>query len=181
LEYGKAQNDPVWIARESHNLGICYVELGNALEADRLLSTALRFFTQLDFPAEVIRTNWTIARLTFIQGKPDEAMHRLRATVRDLTSEGILTDAALAAVHLAEMLDASERRREIPKLLDGVVQTFVDAGKLTGALGALASLKQATVQSGTPPALFSYVRKFIARAERQPELVFVPPASKQQV
>jgi hypothetical protein len=108
-------------------------------------------------------------------------MQRLREAIRDLTSEGILTDAALAAVHLAEMLDATDRRREIPMLLDGVVKTFIDAGKLSGALAALAYLKQAAVHSGTPPALFAYVRKFIARAERQPELVFVPPGSERPV
>jgi tetratricopeptide (TPR) repeat protein len=180
LAYGKAQNDPLWIARESHNLGICYVELASPQEAFRYLSTALRFFTELDFPAEVIRTNWTIARLTFLQGKPGEAIQRLRETIRALTSEGMLTDAALAAVHLAEMLDATDRRREIPKLLDGVVQTFIDAGKLTGALAALAYLKQTAIHTSAPPELFTYVRKFIARAERQPELVFLPPGSPER-
>jgi tetratricopeptide (TPR) repeat protein len=181
LRYGEAQNDALWIARESHNLGICYVELANAPEASRHLSTALRLFTDLNFPAEVTRTNWTIARLMFLQGNPGEAIHRLREAIRSLTSNGMLTDAALAAIHLAEMLDATDRRREIPKLLAGVVQTFIAAGKLSGALAALAYLKEAAVHSSVPPALFSYVRKFIARADRQPDLLFMPPGPEPPV
>ena len=89
--------------------------------------------------------------------------------------EGMLTDAALAAVHLAEMLHVTDRSREIPKILAGVVQTFIGAGKLSGALSALAYLKEASVAGIVTPAVFSYVRKFIARADQQPDLLFVPP------
>lgn len=181
LRYGKSQNDAVWIARESHNLGICYVELANAPEADLHLSTALRVFTELNFAAEVVRTNWTSARLTFLQGNPREAIRRLREVIRSLTREGMLTDAALAAVHLAEMLDATDCRSEIPKVLGDVVQTFIGAGKLTGALAALAYLKQAAADSSVPSSVFSYVRMFITRADRQPELLFVPPKPAQSV
>jgi hypothetical protein len=73
------------------------------------------------------------------------------------------------------MLHAMNRTREIPKLLAGVVQTFIDAGKLSGALAALAYLKEASTAGAVTPAVFSYVRQFIARADWQPELHFAPP------
>jgi tetratricopeptide (TPR) repeat protein len=175
LRHGEATNDRVWIARESRALGVCHVELMNAAEASRYLQASLRLYAAMNSALEVTRTQWAIARLTFLEGKPDEAVHRLRAVVGELTSEGMLTDAAIAAVHLAEMLHATNRTREIPKLLAGVVQTFIDAGKLSGALSALAYLKEASMAGSMTPATFSYVRQFIARAERQPALLFAPP------
>jgi AraC-like DNA-binding protein len=137
LQYGRAQNDEVWIARESIALGVCYVMLGNACEASQHLSTALRLFTKLQFPSEVIRTNWAISRLIFLQGNTAEAIRRLRDAISALTSEGMVSDAAIASIHLAEMLDATDRQREIPTLLAAAVHTFVVSGKRGEAVAAL--------------------------------------------
>jgi tetratricopeptide (TPR) repeat protein len=175
LHYGEETSDRVWIARETRALGVCHLELMNPAEASSHLHTSLRLFTEMDSAVEVTRTQWAIARLTFLQGNPDEAVRRLGGVVGELTNEGVLSEAALAAVHLAEMLHAMNRTREIPKLLAGVVQTFIDAGKLSGALAALAYLKEASTAGAVTPAVFSYVRQFIARADWQPELHFAPP------
>jgi tetratricopeptide (TPR) repeat protein len=175
LRYGEETSDKGWIAREARALGVCYIDLMNAAEASRHLYTSLRFCTGMGSAVEMTRTQWAIARLVFLQGKPEEAVRQLRGVVGDLTREGMLTDAALAAVHLAEMLHATDRTREIPKLLAGVVQTFVAAGMLSGALSALAYLKVASIAGIMTPAMFSHVHQFIARAERQPALPFVPP------
>jgi len=176
LRYGEGTNDNEWIAREARALGICHIESMNPTEARRNLSVSLRLFTEMRSAVEMTRTRWAIARLIFLEGNPDDAIHRLHIVVEELTSEGLLTDAALAAVHLAEMLHAIGRTREIPKLLGGVAQTFISAGKLNGALAALAYLKETSTAGTMTPAIFSYVRQFIARAERQPTLLFAPPS-----
>jgi tetratricopeptide (TPR) repeat protein len=181
LRHGEETGDQVWIAREARAIGVCHIELMNPAEASRHLHASLRLFTGMDSAIEVTRTQWAIARLAFLQGNADEAVRRLRAVVGELTSEGILTEAALAAVHLAEMLQAIDRTREVPRLLAGVVQTFIAAGKLSGALAALAYLKEASTAGMMTPAVFSYVRQFIARADRQPELLFVPPGAEPAV
>jgi hypothetical protein len=116
------------------------MELMNTSEASRHLQASLQLCIAMGSAVEVTLTQWAIARLTFLQGNRDEAIRRLRVVVGELTRQSMLTDAALAAVHLAEILHATDRTREIPKLLAGVVQTFVDAGMLTGALAALVSL-----------------------------------------
>jgi tetratricopeptide (TPR) repeat protein len=175
LRHGEETGDRVWIAREARALGVCHIELMNAADASRCLQMSIQLYAAMDSALEVTRTQWAIARLTFLQGNPDEAVRQLRLVVRELTSEGMLTDAAIAAVHLAEMLHATNRAREIPKLLAGVVQTFVAAGKLSGALAALAYLKEASQTGTMTQATCSYVRQFIARAERQPALLFAPP------
>ncbi|MEA2236275.1 MAG: hypothetical protein QOC81_999 [Thermoanaerobaculia bacterium] len=175
LHYGEGIDDHRWIALETRALGVCNIELMNAAEASSYLSTSLRLCTGLDSAVEVTLTQWAIARLTFLQGNPEDAIRRLRSVVGELTRQGMLTDGAIASVHLAEILHAVDRTREIPKLLAGVVQTFVAAGMLNGALSALAYLKEAATAGPITPAMFSYVRQFIARAERQPALLFAPP------
>jgi tetratricopeptide (TPR) repeat protein len=175
LRYGEEIDDQSWIALETRALGVCHLELMNIAQASSHLSTSLRLCTGMGSAVEVTLTQWAIARLTFLQGNPEEAVRRLRGVVGELTGQGMLTDAAIASVHLAEILHAIDRRREIPKLLAGVVQTFVAAGMLSGALSALAYLKETATTGTMTPAIFSYVRQFIARAERQPALRFAPP------
>jgi tetratricopeptide (TPR) repeat protein len=175
LRYGEETRDRAWIAREMRALGICHIELIDTVEASRHLQASLRLSIEMHSAVEVTRTQWAIARLTFLQGNPEDAVRRLRAVVGELIREGMLTDAALAAVHLAEMLHATNRSSEIPKILAGVVQTFIAAGKLSGALAALAYVKEVSTAGTMTPAVFSYVRKFIARADHQPGLLFVPP------
>lgn len=175
LRYGEEKRDTVWIARELLALGACYLELTRITEASRCLHEALRLFTNLQFAPEVTRVHWTIARLLFAEGHANEAIYRLRRTIQEFTGYEMLTDAAVVAVDLAEILQALDRTREIPKILSAVVKTFMDAGKLTSALTALAYLKDAAKSGMMTPHLVAYVRRFVIRAERQADILFVPP------
>jgi hypothetical protein len=56
-----------------------------------------------------------------------------------------------------------------------MVQTFAKAGKITGALMALAYLQDAAKMGRMTSKVAAHVRRFIGRAEHQPELLFVPP------
>lgn len=175
LRYGEEKGDLLWIARASQAAGGCYLELDRKAESGRYLHEALRLFMDLDFGPEVTRTRWTIARLIFAEGNTSQAIHRLRTTIAEFTEYEMLTDAAVVAVDLAEILHATGRLREIPKILSNVVQTFMVAGKLTSALAALAYLKEAATTGTMTPQLVAYVRRFVLRAEREPELPFSPP------
>lgn len=173
--YGEERGDVLWMARGSLAVGVSYLELGRRAEASRYLHEALRLFTELDFGPEVTRTHWTIARLLFAEGHTSEGIYRLRRTIAEFTRYEMLTDAGVVAVDLAEMLYATGRVREIPKALANVVRTFIDAGKLTSALSALAYLKEAATAGTLTPQLLAYVRRFVIRTERQPGLQFAPP------
>jgi tetratricopeptide (TPR) repeat protein len=178
LRYGHARRDAVWIAHESLAVGLCYLELRRLSEARRSLHEALRIYSDLGFGPEVTRVNWAIARLIFAEGThASEAIYQLRRCIKELTEQQIATDAALVAIDLAEILNVTGRVREIPKVLTNVVQTFMDAGKFTGALTALAFLKAAALDGTITPALATYVRRFVRHADRQPELAFEPPPS----
>ena len=175
LRFGEEKGSDVWIAREALTLGNCYVELGELAEARRYLEIALRRFTNLRFDAEVVRTQKAIARLMFAEVKHVQAVQTLRRCVGDFARLQMPTDAAIAAVQLAEMLHVIGRDREIPQLLHGVVQTFTRAGKLTGALTALAYLKEAAVSGRLTNVLTSHVCRYLNRVDRQPTLLFAPP------
>lgn len=174
LRYGEKIGSAVWIGRESLTLGNCHIELGNLREARLLLDNALRRFTQLRLDVEVTRTRWAFGRLVFGEGATSDGIERMRNAVAEFTNFEMLTDSAIAAVDLAEMLYATNRGREIPKLLDGVVETFTKAGKLTGALAALAYLKEAASSGNLTNHLATRVRRFLSRAEHQPQLAFLP-------
>jgi tetratricopeptide (TPR) repeat protein len=175
LRYGEAHGSSIWIARESLTLGNCWLEVMDLDRTRMYLLEALRRFKVLKLDAEVTRTEWALARLLFAEGAPNEAISRLRKCIADLTRFQMLTDAAIASVHLAEMLNATDQKREIPKLLKGMVRTFASAGKTTGALMALAYLKDAAVAGTMTAEVAAHVRRFIGRAEHQPELLFAPP------
>ena len=165
----------LWIADDSLSVGLCCLELERLGEASRHLHLALRHYTQLRMPPAIARAQWAIARLIFAEGNPQEAIYRLRRCIAEFSNLQILTDAALVAIDLAEIMDATGRQREIGKVLTGVVQTFMNAGKLTSALTALAYLKDASGNGTLTHHLLSHVRHFVKRVERQPDLLFVPP------
>lgn len=181
LMYGEQITDSLWIARGELSVGICYVELGRNDAATRCLHSALRRFSDLRLESYVTRTEWAIALLEFRGGNATPGIHRLQRAIGNLTRDGLLTDAAVAAVDLAEMLNAAHRHREIPKLLSGVVRTFVAAGKVTAALVALAELKDAAARGRLTPVLATHVRRFLVRVDRQPNLTFAPPPAPPQV
>lgn len=175
LHYGESKGSVIWMARESLAVGGCYIELGRRAEARRYLHEALRLFKRLDYATEVTRAHWLIARLIFLEGNASEAIYRLRCCVTELSGYGMFTEAAVVAVDLAEILHAAGRSREIPRVLENVVQTFMEVGKLTRALTALAHLKDAAVSGSVTAGLVAYVRRFVVRADRQPDLLFAPP------
>ncbi|HEY0160750.1 MAG TPA: hypothetical protein VGF28_25920 [Thermoanaerobaculia bacterium] len=175
LQRGIADADAAAVAADSLSLGLCCLEIGKLGEASRFLQDALRYYTAAGSSPFLTRTHWAVARLIFAQGNPYEAIYRLQRCIDEFTRFEILSDAALVAVDLAEVLNAVGRTGQISKVLAGTVKTFIDAGKLTSALTALAYLKDATGSGSLTPELFEYIRRFVRRAERQPELLFAPP------
>lgn len=175
LRYGESIASRDWVARASLAVGACCLELRRLDDASRSSHLALRLFSELQLTTDITHAQWTIARLIFMQGNASEAIYRLRRCIAQFTQASMLTDAAMVAVDVAEILDATGRRSEIPKILAHVVQTFIDAGKLSTALAALAYLKDAATEGSITPRLVAHVRRFVQRAERQPDSVFVRP------
>jgi hypothetical protein len=64
---------------------------------------------------------------------------------------------------------------QIVELAKHLFDVFTNAGMLTGALSALAYIKEAAAAGTLTTDHLHAVRTFLRRAQRQPDLLFLPP------
>jgi hypothetical protein len=122
-----------------------------------------------------ISTEWGLARVALYGGKASEAVHRLRDVIAQFEGIGMVSDAALAGVDMSEALLVLERWEEIVKVARHAFRVLKKAGHLTGALTALAYLREAAAKRLLTPEALKVVREYLRRVEREPDLLFVPP------
>jgi tetratricopeptide (TPR) repeat protein len=175
IEYGESMNSPLWIARGSSSLGKCEVHRGNLGEASMHFHKALALFREVGSAIELLTTEWGIAKVLLHGGKQGEAIRRLRDVAAEFEARGKVTDAALVGLDIADGLLALGHARQIVELGARLFRVFTNAGVLTGALTAIAYLKEAATAGTLTPDDVQAVRNFVQRAERQPALLFVPP------
>jgi tetratricopeptide (TPR) repeat protein len=175
LEYGEAVNDLTWIARGSCALGNCELDRGDPGAASMHFHKALALFREVGPATDRVNTEWGIARVLLHVGKRSEAIRRLREVGAEYEKRGMVTDAALAGLDIADALLATGDMKEIVVLASRVFHVFMDAGMFTGALTAIAYIKEAAATETLTAAALDSVRTFLRRAERQPDLVFAPP------
>ncbi len=175
IDYGKQVNNPMWIARGSYSLGNCYVDRDELSEASMHFHTALMLYREVGPTIERLCTEWSIARVFLQSGKFAEAVRRLRAVESEFESRGMVTDAALVGLYMAEAFLALGQYRPIVDLASRLFGVFMDAGMLTSALTAIAYIKDAAASETLTKSGIDAVRKFLRRVERQPDLLFVPP------
>jgi len=175
IEYGESMNSTAWVARGSNALGKCDVHRGNLNDASLHFHKALAVFREVGSASERLTTEWGIAQVLLRSGKVSEAIRRLRDVAADFETRGMVTDAALVRLDIAEALLAIGQSRQIVELATRLFHVFTDAGMLTGALTAIAYVKEAAAAGTLTPDGVQAVRTFVRRAERQPALLFVPP------
>lgn len=179
VEYGESINDSHWIALGSSRLGNCEVARGNLGEASLHFHKALAILRDSGPENERVSAEWGIACILLQGGRHTEAIARLRDVEAQFEARGMLTDAALAGLDIAEAFLALGKPQQIVQLATRLFRVFADAGMLTGALTALAYIKEAAAAGTLTPFDLQTVRSFLRRAERQPDLLFVPPPSSQ--
>jgi len=177
-DYGASAGNAHWRARAASALGWCESDGGNLGEASMHFQTALPLLREIGYANERISAEWGIATVLLRAGKTQEAIWRLRDAAAEFEACGMVTDAALVSLDIAEGLLALGRAREIVKLAARMFRVFTDAGMLTGALAALAYIKEAAAAGTLTSDDVQAVRVFLRRAERQPELLFVPPLER---
>jgi tetratricopeptide (TPR) repeat protein len=174
MRFGEEIGDASWVARGSYVRGLSELERGNLGEAAMLFHSALIIFREDGPASERISTEWGLARVVLHSGKPSEAVQRLRDVIAQFEAIGMVSDAALAGVDMSEALLALERWEEIVKVARHAFRVLKKAGHLTGALMALAYLKEAAAKRQLTPESLQVVREYLRRVEREPDLLFVP-------
>jgi KaiC/GvpD/RAD55 family RecA-like ATPase len=140
-----------------------------------LFTQAILIFRETGPAADRASTEWGLARVVLHGGNPTEAVRRLRDVIAAFEQMGMVTDAALASLDMADAFLVLKRPEQIEKVARHAFRVLKKAGVVTGALTALAYLKEATASRRVSPAVIDGVRRFLRRVERQPELLFIPP------
>ena len=175
LQHGESFDSPRWVARASYAIGNCEVERRNLGEASMAFHTALVIFRETGPEPERLATEWGLARVVLHGGKPTEAVRRLRAIASEFEQRSLITYAALVRLDIVEALLAEDDMQQIVDLATGLFRVFKDAGMITGALTAIAYIKEAAGVGKLTPAGVDAVRTYLRRLERRPDLMFVPP------
>jgi hypothetical protein len=118
IDFGKDAEDVEWIARGSYGRGNCELERGNLSEASTLFHSALITFRHSGRANERIATEWGLARVVLYGGKPGEAARRLREVMRAFEGIGMVMDAAIAGVDLAEALIVLRQPHQVAKVAE---------------------------------------------------------------
>jgi tetratricopeptide (TPR) repeat protein len=174
-EYGEAANDPRWIGRAAYAIGNCEVDRRNLGEASLQFHRALVIFREIGPDQERLATEWGLARVVLHGGDSNEAVRRLRTVAGEFEKRDMLTDGALVRLDMVEALLAGGERDQIVEIAARLFRVFKDAGVLTGALTALAYMKEAAAAGDLTSMDIDAVRTYLRRSARQPELAFRPP------
>ena len=175
IEFGQKINDAGWIARGSYCRAACELERGNLSEAVAHYHNALMIFREIGPTLDRIGTEWGLARVMLYDGKASDATRRLRDVIAAFEEIGRVANAALAGVDLAEALLVLERWPEIAKVATHAYRVLKKADILTGALTALAYMKEAAAQRQLTPETLKVIREYMRRVDREPDLLFVAP------
>lgn len=175
LEYGDSVDEPLWLARAGYAIGHCQIERKNLSEATMHFHKSLLIFREVGSVGERIAAAWGLARVVLEGGKPLEAVRLLRNVAAEFETRGMVTHAALARLDVADALLSLGETKQIVDMATKLFLVFKDAGMLTGALTAIAYIKEAAAAGRLTTEGVEAVRTFLRRAERQPDLVFLPP------
>jgi tetratricopeptide (TPR) repeat protein len=175
IEHGENISSRRWVARGAYAIGNCEVDRANLGDASMHFHTALVIFREIGPEPDRVATEWGIARVVLHSGQLREAIRRLRDVQAAFERRSMVTNAALVGLDVAEALLALDRPKEIVALAKHLFSVFTEAGMLTGALSAIAYLKQAAAANQLTPRIVQEIRAFMRRAARQPARKFVPP------
>lgn len=174
--YSESMDDAMGVARHSYNLATCFLELGDATHAMPLLLDARRTFEQRGVRTELVRTDWMLGVLARVAGRFEESIAQLRAAKEASEALVLPEETAHVTLDLIESLLLAGSTREISSLCSEVMRYFRRSGRLLQALTAAAFLKEAAAHGKVRVETVQHVRSFVQRLERQPDLLFAPPA-----
>lgn len=174
IEYGEKVDDAEWIAKGSYARGNCELDQGNFGEASALFLKGLVIFRETGPATDRICTEWGLARVVLYGGNASDAARRLRDVVAAFEAIGRVTNVALVGIDLSEALLVLERWTEIEKVAGHAFRVLKKAGNVTGALTALAYLKEAAAKRQLTPETLKVLREYLMRVEREPDLLFAP-------
>ncbi len=173
-EEARRVGDRLHLACALQNGGNCSIELGELQKAGESFFAALTLWNELGAEVERVRTRWSIGALLRAKGDLDGAIEHIDTARRAFEAMGVVNDAALARLELAEALLLAERPDQVPDLLRNVVVSFTSEGIMHNAKMALAYLREAVEAGAIEPRIIRHVRDYLGDLPTNPASVFLP-------
>jgi len=165
-------------ARFFSNVAFCYRESGNVLSAIETFEIAANLFeTREEGRAETLWLEWNVAVLLLNAGKADVAERRLLDLVGRFEARGMITEAILVRLDLAESYLVAGRLNELECLCRSALSYFSEVGLsyTARARTALAYLHEASHERRLTMTRLQHVRTYLKRLPTEPNLLFAPP------
>lgn len=158
------------------NVASCQRELGDYTSALANYSMAAALLVDNGNPAEAVRIRYMVAGTLAAAGRTDEALSRLRVARQDFEDLGMHSEAALAALDIADLLLSRQEHAEVVELCASAMSQFERSGVPYGvrARTALAYMCEAAAAGRATQQLAKHVRRYIRELPQQPALLFVP-------
>jgi len=161
-----AASDAETVARLHNNLGYCATHLGDFVAANIHFSEAIARFTDLGFHAEAMRTQRGAGVLLVEKGRIKEGLSHLRKAREGFAQFGIVRDAGLCGLRIAEALLASGDAEGAREMTHEVSRELTEARFSQEAIAMLADLESALA---TEDASVEFVRDVHGFIEALPD------------
>lgn len=173
-EEARRFGDRLHLARALQTAGNCSIELGEHDQAAERFDEALAIWNDLGVEVERVRTHWSIGVLHRAKGDLNGAIILIDDARLSFEALGIVNDAAIARLELAEVLLLAGRPDEVPDLLRHVVVSFTSEGLMQNAKIALAYLREAVEAGAVEARIVRHVRDYLEDLPTHPASVFLP-------
>lgn len=161
-------------ARVLGNLGFCYRKLRQTDLAIHYSDCASALLDSIGARTETVRIRWSVTVMLAEIGRVTDACDRLRDLMREMEYLGMTSEAAVAALDVAELLLAQNRYEEVGQICRSAMISFERAGLTytARAMTALAYIREAADLRRADQVLVRDVREYIRKLPAQPNLLF---------
>lgn len=170
----RAATDPDVKARVTLNLAINCREAGDLAAATQHFANALQYYEAAGNESMFLRTRWSIARLALVSGAAAEAERQLRPIAAQLAERGQLWESAYARLDLITAMLSCGKHDQVIDECEQLIAHFSKAEILTGALTALAFMKEAAAQRKLAVDDVDHVQRYMKAVKTTPSLRFLP-------
>jgi hypothetical protein len=126
--------------------------------------------------SDAARTRYNVAVTLAAAGRSDEAFNRMVCAREDFETLGMHSEAAVAAIDIADLLLARGQMAQVVELCAAAISQFDRSGVAYGTRAriAIAYMREAAATGRATQRLAKYVRNYLRELPRQPALLFLP-------
>lgn len=163
------------VAAISLNIGSAETLLGQVASAKVWLNRALAEFKKQANIGEIIRTQWSMAKLRLLHEDYEAGLRVLRMVHEQFISVSMPAEAGFVALDLVEQLvESSETNDDVIALCRSAITAFERAGATLKMLEALGYLREAIARRKADAELVRHVRKYLERVGSGRDEIFAP-------